>query len=149
MTAPTSADLARDLIAGLTDVLPAARLLRVAEVEPACRALPALGWTPLMLRRWAEHEDWSGTGPLGMLTRVRGLGVPPERPRSVEPARQDECPAHPGELVRKGKCDACAAESRSVDHEHQAAVVRAARRPLRAAEPVSGPRARPAEGGAL
>jgi hypothetical protein len=125
-------ELLAGLMDGLADASPdlAARINRRALV-PEMTRLVHLGWTSLMLRRWAEHAGWAGSSPGAVVTRVRDLGLPPERPRSVEPSPQTLCPRHPGEPA--GRCAVCEQESLSIPVEvlvEAIAAVRAERKPF-------------------
>lgn len=96
-----------------------------------CQALPALGWTPAMIRRWAEHRGWPGAVPAYVVAAVGALGRPPQRPQSEVLARPGECPDHAGQPV--GRCATCAAAASlldSADHSSWAQAARARIRPL-------------------
>jgi hypothetical protein len=72
-----------------------------AGVAKACRELdPA--WTPEALHRWVRAQNWTGSGPGAVVSKLRGAGRPP---KPVAPLR-DTCPEHPGEPA--GRCDQCA-----------------------------------------
>lgn len=118
------------LMDGLTDASPdLAALINRRALAPEMTRLVHLGWTALALRRWAEHAGWGGASPGAVVTRVRDLGQPPERPRSITPAPQTLCPRHPGEPA--GRCPVCEQEALSIPAEvlvDQIAAVRAAAR---------------------
>lgn len=100
--------LAAGLLAGIGEADPD---LAVALDGPAllevCARLAHLLWTPLMLQRWGSHPRWAGVPPAVVLATLRGLGLPPEAPRSAVPAPADVCPEHPADRMRAGTCDEC------------------------------------------
>jgi hypothetical protein len=123
-------DAAALLEAALTDALAGVAPDLAAGLDPmavtiACVPLVDLGWTPGMLRAWVEHARWDGCRPGAVPLRLRELGLPPERPRSVEPSPQGVCPTH-GVPAPQGACEVCAEESRAVDVDARAGEVRAA-----------------------
>lgn len=136
---PAPADvLAAAILDGLAeaDADLASRVGRAA-VLSVCPTLLHLGWEPLTIARWAEHAGWVGAGPGAVIQRLKDLGRPPERPRSGEPLRQDECPEHEGQPIRAGSCDLCIAESRRVDPSVAVARLRAT---TRRSAPATDPR---------
>lgn len=140
---PTSpaAQLLEALVGGLTDANPElAGRLTPTVLAPDMHRLVHLGWTPLALRRWAEHAGWANAGPGAVVVRVRDLGQPPEAPRSAVPAPQTLCPRHPAEPA--GRCPVCEQEALSIPAEelvdHIAAVREAAREAVRRREEAAG-----------
>jgi len=109
---PKAAELlAAALLTGLAEVnLPLARQLEWAPLTEACRPLGHLRWTPLMLQRWGSHPRWAGVRPDEVLVTLRGLGHPPEAPRTAVALRPDRCPEHPDADFRGRTCAQCAAE---------------------------------------
>ncbi len=127
--------LADAVLAGVREKHPelAYRIPR-GRLREVCTDLPDLGWHALMVRRWAEHEPWDAADAEDVLTRIGGLATPPERPRSVRPVPQDECPEHPGPYWLAGLCEVCEREAARVPPARvaaQIARVRAQVRPLR------------------
>jgi hypothetical protein len=106
--------LALAVVGGLEKTNPElASVVGRPQLRQVCRPLVDLGWTPLMIEAWvlSPAQSWAGAGGGVVIHRLSQLGRPPERPRSVQPAPQNLCPEHPGQLMRAGSCDLCVRES--------------------------------------